>query len=1288
MIARRAAFQVNSAAEMSPWLTTEPIVAKSFSDVLPPEKGVDIKAKDASGKDLWSKAKKMQDGAVQDLKAPGNSATYFYRTLTAVKAGKLQLSFGSDDGLAVWFNGQKIISKDVPRGAEADQDLAVVDLKPGKNELLIKIWNRTGGCGIYFAAGNNLSGLMTAIASKYPNEMHLFKNYFSGYPRWFQNPKETAAEQAAMKNLFKKVKDPVSEQKFNSLVSNKTPAENPAWLNLFLTVAQQAYQMDQALQNLETINVASLRLAVQDLIQNFPDTYKDGPALLKALDEFEKNLPALKAGMEAGDPQALAALAKFDTLRKQALLGNPLLDFEKVLLIKRNEANLGLPANWQGNSSMNPHTQNEIVTLSLKNLDSQLQTLYKPEKDYYVGDVDLNFDADKMMFSSISTNNRWQVFEVRTDGSGLRQVTKGEEDDVDNYDPMYLPDGRVIFCSTSGFHGVPCVSGSDYVGNLHLMNADGTGMRRLCFDQDNDWYPVMLPNGRVLYLRWEYTDSAHYFSRVLMSMNPDGTGQTEFYGSNSYWPNSLFYARPLPGSSTKFVGIVTGHHGVKRMGEMVVFDASKARQEDSGAIQRIPGYGKPVKGIIKDQLVNDSWPKFLHPFPLNEKYFLAAMKPSEKALWGIYLVDIFDNLLLLKELPGFALMEPMPLRKTERPPVMVDKVKLDEKYASVYIHNIYLGEGLKGVPKGSVQSLRVFQYEYSYRNMGGHYVVGMEGPWDVRRIIGTVPVKDDGSAMFYIPANTPVSVQPLDAEGQALQQFRSWFVGMPGEFVSCVGCHEKQNQSSSLNIASAAKTQPVQPTPWRGPKRGFSFARDVQMVLDKYCVGCHDGQADRASRPNFADTNIITTSRGIVKLPKSYTELHPYVRRNGPEGDYHTLTPLEFHVDTSLLVQMLRKGHHNVKLDDEAWDRLITWIDLNVPCYGTFHEVATIPKNFEQRRYESKKKYACVDEDIEAIPASPAPRPQFVKPSPESPRPAAVNVVGWPISTDKAQQMQASLSQVDSDLDLGGGVKMKLKHIPAGEFAMGDVNGDANEYPMTQVKIDQPYYLGATEVTLQQYQQYDPVHKNGYYDMHYKDQVRPGYLMDDPQKPAIRVSWDQAIGFCQWLSARTGRKVSLPTEAQWEWACRAGAGTPFFYGDLNTDFSGSANLADASISELAVSGVDPKPVKNPDKFWDFVPKDGRFNDGVLHLAEAGRYKANAWGLHDMIGNVGEWTLDTCRPYPYSPKLAQNDANIFSHKVVRGGSWSERPKESRASSRLEYPSWQRVYNVGFRVVVLN
>lgn len=1282
MLSQRSALSPTPGVEESTWYSSGPLKAAAFSEELFPERKVDPGAT-AGRRKLWQ-AKAYPDGMVHQLSAPGSSATYLYRTLIAKAPGSLQISLGSDDGIEFWFNSEKLLSKDVPRGVAPDQDMVKVNLRAGTNTVLLKIFNRTGDCGFYYNTDQSIAGAAAPVAAKFPSECRLMAKCAS-IDAWFAHPNDTSVERAALQGLLNRLKQASAEQAaFSQLVEDNAGPENPKWLRLLLALAQQAEAFEVAKSDLESLNLPALRRAIRDLGDSYPAQYRDGESLAQELDRFESNLPRVKKDLDQGDKAGLTAISRFRDLQRRALLSNPLLNFEQILLVKRSEANLALPQNWQGNSSLNPRVDNEVCKMPLRGNNPPLQTLYRPAEKWFVGDVDLNCEGDKLLFSSIGSHNRWQVFEINADGSGLRQVTPADETDIDSYDPVYLPDGRIIFDSSSTFQGVPCVGGSDYVANLHLMDADGKNIRRLCFDQDNDWCPVVLPSGRVMYLRWEYTDSAHYFSRVLMSMNPDGTGQTEFYHSGSYWPNSMFYARPLPGSATKFVAIISGHHGVPRMGEMVLFDVAKGRREDTGAVQRIPGYGKPVQGIIKDTLVDDSWPKFLHPYPLSDKYFLVSCKPTPSSLWGIYLVDIFDNMLLLKEEPGWALFEPLPLASTPRPPGIADRVKLGETNATVYIHDVYVGQGLRQVPRGAVKSLRIFQYEYSYRNQGGHYFVGMEGGWDVRRMIGTVPIEEDGSAMFRIPANTPVALQPLDKEGKALQQMRSWFVGMPGELVSCAGCHEPQNSTAAPRLGLAARKTPIDPVPWRGPRRGFGFVREVQPVLDEYCVGCHNGEP---GRPNLADSHIIQTSGGISPLPRSYVELHPYVRRNGPEGDYHTLTPLEFHANTSLLVQMLRKGHYNVKLDAEAWDRLITWIDLNVPAYGTYSEIAKIPSNFEQRRYEAKKKYANVDEDIEAIPASEHKTVAFVKPAPLPPRPASITVPGWPLSPANAAQAQTALGKMQSELDLGNGILMKLRKIPAGDFAMGDVEGYENEFPMAPARIASPFWMGSTEVSLQQYQQFDPAHRNGYYDQHYKDQVRPGYLMDAPQFPVIRVSWQQAMAFCRWLSDRTGKKVTLPTEAQWEWACRAGTSSPMFYGNLDSDFSSFANLADASLSRLAVTGIDPQPIHNPDRFWDFVPKEARFNDGVLHLAEVGHYQPNPWGLYDMIGNVAEWTLDDYRPHPTQPPANAGASGVSEIKTVRGGSWSDRPKESRASARWDYPAWQRVYNVGFRVVVL-
>lgn len=1176
------ALQAAGLPTQSVWHTTGPLQATGLNEPLFPESGVDLKASASDGKPRWTAMPKWLDGQTIGLTTLAGTATYLFRTIECRAAVKVPVGFGSEGGIEVWLGGKKIHSNKGPRAMVPDQSKVTLDLKSGTNDLLVKIYNRAGGCRFYY------SGLAAPS----------------------------------------------------------------------LAVTSPGH---------------ALRLSIRELMTRFGAKYPSGQTSLEQLAALETELAA-----PAGDANKTAAWqVRFDELQYQALvLDNPYLDFQEVLAIRRDRKTLGLPQNWQGNTSLKANMDNELVRFDVKG-KVPATTVYKPAEPWFVGDLNLHFEADRLLFSSIGKNQRWQVFELKLGEAVPTVVTPERDADVDNYNGIYLPDGRIIFDSTSVFVGVPCVGGNDYVANLHLLSADRKNVRRLCFEQDNDWYPTVLPDGRVMFLRWEYTDSAHYFSRVLMSMNPDGTNQIEYYGSNSYWPNSTFYAKPLPGQPNKFVGIVSGHHGVPRMGELVLFDLSSGRQENAGAVQRIPGHGKPVEGKIQDQLAGDSWPKFLHPLPIADKYFLVASQPRNNANWGIYLVDVFDNMVLLREEPGYALLEPIPLKKTPVPPVIPDKVKLDEKIATVSIQDIYAGRGMPGVPRGTVKSLRVYQYEYSYRNMGGHYAVGMEGPWDVRRLLGTVPVHPDGSSYFEIPANTPVSLQPLDAEGKAVQLKRSWMVGMPGERVSCVGCHDNQNDGAvAVKLTAAAQQAPAKLQPWHGPTRGFSFIREVQPVLDKFCVGCHDGK--EAERPRFDDTG--------GHFPKSYHALHPFVRRNGPEGDYNTLTPLEFHADTSDLVQMLQKGHYNVKLDAEAWDRLITWIDLNVPALGTWREVGRIPQNFEQRRHDLRQEYAGIDEDIEAIPNPYVKTGTFIQPPPLPPKPTVPRVPDWPFPAAKAQQLQQGLGTTGMKLDLGDGISLGLQRIPAGEFAMGDGNGYPDEYPVAMVAIRQPFWMATTEISLEQYQQFKAAHRNGYYDMHYKDQVKPGYLMDFPALPAIRVSWNEAMAFCRWLSQRSGQHVTLPTEAQWEWAARAGSDTPLWYGDLNADFSTAANLGDVSLKMLAVSGVDPQPIKNPGKDVDFVPKDERFDDGILHLAPCGHYAANPWGLKDMSGNAAEWTRSTYRPYPYHAAAEQDDATSAAKKTVRGGSWYDRPKHARSGFRQAYPAWQKVYNVGFRVIV--
>ncbi len=1001
--------------------------------------------------------------------------------------------------------------------------------------------------------------------------------------------------------------------------------------------------------------------------------------------------------------------------QRRVALSNPLLDFDRLLLVKRSVGSprLGLPQNWQSNCVLpTKGFDDEISVLSSVRSGETLSTVYRPSGPHFVGDVDLHFNGDRMLFSSVSENGTWQVYEVGIDGTGLRQVTPPLPD-VHNYDACYLPDGAIVFSSTASMAAVPCVNGSTRVANFYRLEPDGA-IRQLCFDQEHNWCPTMLESGRILYLRWEYTDTPHSHDRVLFSMNPDGTGQMEFYGSNSYWPNSLFYARPIPGKPSMFVGVVGGHHGVPRMGELVLFDVGHGRRESSGTVQRIPGDRKPVRSVtdpryesslIQDQLVDGSWPKFLHPYPLSEKYFLTACQPTPKSLWGVYLADVFGNLTLIKEMPGFALLEPLPLRPTTPPPVIPPKVDLNRKDAVVYLSDIYAGDGLKGIPRGTVKKLRLISYHYLFPGMGGPQgVVGMEGPWDIKRIVGTVPVEKDGSAVFRIPANTPIAVQPLDHDGKALQLMRSWFTGMPGEVLSCVGCHENQSSTPPAQYALASNRKPAEIEPWHGPARGFSFEREVQPVLDKHCVSCHDGQlaSDRATAFDLRGLEQITDYTSVYHygahdaghFSTSYVALHRFVRRPGLESDYHLLMPMEFHADTTQLVQLLKKGHYGVELDREAWDRLVTWIDLNAPYHGTWTEIAGAERVAPpaKRRRELLKLYANVDSDPESE-ARPAARKKIepVPPAPAKVLPVShVECPGWPFDAEEALRRQAALGSPSRSIRLAEGVTMEMVRIPAGEFVMGSWDGSPDEQPTCRVRIEHPFWMGRLEVTNEQFELFDPSHDSRVESRFAMQFGVRGFYVNGPTQPVVRVSWQQAMAFCDWLSRLTGERFSLPTEAQWEYACRAGTETPFYFGGRGADFSQSANLADRMLSEFVCHPYKKQrePYARPSKYDDWIPKDTRFHDGGFLSEEGGRYQANPWGLLDMHGNVSEWTRSAMRAYPYQNGDGRNDAGGADSRVVRGGSWRDRPARARSAFRLAYRPYQGVYNVGFRVVCLS
>jgi len=1068
----------------------------------------------------------------------------------------------------------------------------------------------------------------------------------------------------------------------------------------------------------------ALRLAVADLIETFGDAYPNGRAYLKRLEAITGD----KALVPAERAKRLAAL------QQEALLANPLLEFGRLLLVKRKPwpkvwgpgKEIAMPSNHECNSSLpRDRWDNEIAVLEPVRPNGRLRTLYRPKGRGYVGEIDLHPDGNRLLLTQSDPVN-WKVWELplgpdATAAGPPRQVSR-LPDDVDAFDACYLPDGGLMFCSTASFQSVPCWHGQRHVGNLYRMEADGSEVRQLCFDQDHDFHPTVMPNGQILFNRWDYTGIIHIYLRQLMMMNPDGTGQRAVYGSNSWFPNSLYFTRPVPGETDRFVSILTGYHGPHRMGKLVLLDTGRGWYRTDGIVHEFPHRGKPIEVKIRDNLLGGHWPMFLHPWPLGDpnrpetcgKYFLVSCWMNRKAQWDVYLVDVFDNVVLVRREPGYALLEPVPFAKRFTPPAIPNKVDLTRNDGVMYLHDVYRGPGLAGVPRGAIKHLRVFAYHFGYRHMAGPDKIGRGGPWEAMRILGTVPVRDDGSVVFRVPARVPIAFQALDAEGKAVQLMRSWVTLMPGETMSCVGCHERLGDAPEVDLPLAIYGEPVDLTPWHGPRRGFDFEREVQPVLDAYCVGCHDGshkdRPDLRAEGHFPDYKGLKLSRlgftrlhptmmeetgGFIKYTPAYEALLPYLRRVGIEDDASMLTPGEYHADTSPLVQMLQKHHKGVCLDEEAWDRIVTWIDLNAPCHGTWHEVHPPPTDAHERRMALRKQYGGPPWDPEHVPDVPRPTFKTVPPQASAARAPQVRTVadvpvlaGWPFDAEEARRRQAAAGgPSEMTVDLGDGMTLRLVRVPAGAFLMGRDSGAPDERPPTPVRVAQPFWMGATEVSNAQFRRFDPEFTPGYYTKRHASTDDKGLPLDGAAQPALRVSWDEARAFCRWLSERTGEAFDLPTEVQWEWACRAGGGEAFAYGPKGSDFSKFANVADAAFScggpwplgKVTTGGVDNLALEGGHV------ADRRFDDKAIVTAPVGGYQPNAWGLHDMHGNVAEWTRTAYRPTLGDGSDGRDAPDAAGEKVVRGGSFFDPPKRCRSTWRIRYPAWQRVFNVGFRVL---
>jgi len=528
-----------------------------------------------------------------------------------------------------------------------------------------------------------------------------------------------------------------------------------------------------------------------------------------------------------------------------------------------------------------------------------------------VRDPQVHYDGGKILFSyRRGGEHAFHLYEINVDGTGLVQLTDGPDDDIE---PTYCPDGSIVFCSSRCRRFVNCWH--TRVASLYRCDADGSNVRMLSSNNDHDNTPWMLPDGRVLYMRWEYVDRSQVHYHHLWSMNPDGTGQMVYFG-NFHGGVAMLDAKPIAGTRKVVVSYSPGHGRPEHLGPVAVIDPSRGPDDLSS-----------VSPVSKERDWRALWKD---PYALSEDGFLVA-HPK-----GIYVMDGEGNTELVYELPEaerhMQCHEPRPLRPRARERVIPARTNLHKPTGRLVLQDIYDGPKMNALEKGSVKKLLVLkQLPKPVNFSGGMEPLTIGGTFTLAQIVGEVPVYEDGSAHVELPALQSLFFVALDGEERPVKRMHSFLVLQPGEMTSCVGCHEQRTESPRPIDADllALRHAPSRPEPIADVPPVLDFPRDVQPILDKHCVECHN--PDR--REGKVDLCGDHTARYTVAYWTMQTRDLVADGRNRPESNYD---PYRIGSASSRLMTLLDGSHYDAKLSAHERKVVRLWLETSA-CYpGTY----------------------------------------------------------------------------------------------------------------------------------------------------------------------------------------------------------------------------------------------------------------------------------------------------------------------------------------------------------------
>ena len=641
----------------------------------------------------------------------------------------------------------------------------------------------------------------------------------------------------------------------------------------------------------------------------------------------------------------------------------------------------------------NYYAGGELSQLQMNGIWAE-ETVLLSDTNAVYRDPDVDFDGKRFIFSlkKSAKEDDFHIYEMEMPSKEVRQITFGEKHaDIEG---IYLPDGNILFNSTRSGSAVDCWFTE--VSNMYLCNRDGKYMRQVGFDQVHTSNPTLLDDGRVVYTRWDYNDRGQVWTQPLFQMNADGTAQAEYYGLNSWFPTTATHARQIPGTR-KVMATILGHH-TPQHGKMGIIDPEAGRDENEGVrfvaplrtpkAERIDGYGQFGE-------------QFQHPFPLNKSEFLVSYTPlgyhvGHPMEFGIYWMHVDGGRELLAADAALSCNQPVVLAPRKKPFERASVVDYTADTGTYYVQNIYEGNGLRGIEAGTIKKLRVVEIEFRAASVGQAYGVGKGGSahtgspvgvgntsWDLKKIHGTVDVYADGSAFFTAPARRPLYFQALDARGFVVQTMRSWSTLQPGEFQSCVGCHEHKNtvpvSGHPVSIAMGKGVQAITPRDAKG-LRNFSYITEVQPIWNQHCVKCHNGVThpmslkgdmqvvDKQTKRKFSDSYLSLTHAYQISVGNESWQgvaEHPEVNWISALSEPTLLKPYPAGAATSNLIARMQKGHGGTKPSPQEISTVALWLDMLVPFISDYREANnwsaedhTYYTYYEQKRAAARREEA------------------------------------------------------------------------------------------------------------------------------------------------------------------------------------------------------------------------------------------------------------------------------------------------------------------------------------------